>query len=165
MESQQLSADTLLSTNEYSVEVTFCGDNLDPDALDAILPIEATKKGRKGEPHSHGKEGTCDSGFWSHEISSRDDITECRDHQLNRLVDAIEPHREALGAAGVDRIWFYYTLASSIGLMNIRLRPDTMKRLAAIDADLYISCFDCFDPDHDFWKVDAASSSEGNGQG
>ncbi len=142
-------------TNDYSVQVTLTGEDLDPDLVTTLLTIEPTTTGRRGEERRVTPEGErklWESGVWSHEVSSSDDVTECRDHQLLSLVDAIEPQLDRLRGAGLERIYFYYTLASSIGLMNVRLRPETMRRLGAIDADLYVSCFDCFNPEHEYWK-------------
>ena len=122
--------------------------------------ISPTRKGKKGAARNDAPSGPLhEGGFGSHEVNARDDVNECRDHQITCLIDAISPKREELRAAGVDRIWFYYTLASSIGLLNIRLRPETMAQLAALEADLYISCFDCFNPKHEFWKGEETVAS------
>ncbi len=155
MEQPELSATDLYLTNDYSVQVTLIGDDLDPDEVSTIISLEPTTIGRRGEerPSLNGSESrSWEQGVWSHEISTRDDVNECRDHQILRMIDEIEPRHDDLKQAGVDRIYFYYTLASSIGMMNIRLRPETMRRLADINADLYISCFDCFDPSDRYWK-------------
>ena len=143
------------ATNTYSVELTLTGDNLDPERVTALLDLEPSTAGLKGDERRvtpDGERKVWETGTWSHDVDSSDDVNECRDHQLLCLVDAIEPHLAQLREEGLERIYFYYTLTSSIGLMNLRLRPETMKRLGAIDADLYVSCFDCFDPDHDYWK-------------
>ena len=144
----------LFLTNEYSVEITLAGKNFDLEKANQLLDKEPTKSGQCGEPrHLHKENEACwEESFWSYEISSRDDIHQCRDHHISCLIDDIQPHIEALKKAGMERIYFYYTLASSIGLLNIKLAPGTMRRLAEIDADLYISCFDCFNPNHAFWK-------------
>lgn len=154
MNERELSTEDLFLTNDYSVEVTLAGKDLDPASVTSIIGVEPTKRGARGEVREKGREDEArwEEGFWSHEINSRDDIHECRDHHITCLVDEIAPHVETLKDAGMERIYFYYTLASSIGLMNIKLAPGTMKRLADIDADLYISCFDCFDPNHAFWN-------------
>ncbi len=158
-ESEHLTADPFL-TNEYSIEVTLTGESFDPDNATAILGLAPAKTGRKGEPKREGQtDAVWDAHFWSHEINSRDDVNQCRDHHISCLVDQIAPHVESLQSAGMERIYFYYTLSSSIGLLNIKLNPETMKRLADIGADLYISCFDCFDPEHSFWKSEALEGS------
>ena len=147
-------AEDLFLTNEYSIEVTLAGKDFDPVRATAIIGKEPMKSGRCGEPrHHHQENEACwEESFWSYEISSRDDINECRDHHITCLIDDIQPHIETLKAAGMERLYFYYTLTSSIGLLNIKLAPETMARLAGINADLYISCFDCFDPNHSFWN-------------
>ena len=147
-------AEQLFLTNEYSIEITLTGKDFDPEKATRILGKEPTKSGKCGEERNSMREnaGCWDESFWSYEISARDDINECRDHHISCLIDDIAPHTEVLKEAGMERIYFYYTLASSIGLLNIKLTPTTMSRLAEINADLYISCFDCFDPNHEFWN-------------
>lgn len=155
MEQPELSATDLYLTNDYTVQVTLIGKDLDPAEVSTILPLTPSTAARRGEqrPTANGSEAHAwEHGVWSHEVNTRDDVNECRDHQILCMVDEIEPRHEDLRRAGVDRIYFYYTLASSIGMMNIRLRPETMRRLADIEADLYISCFDCFDPSDRYWK-------------
>lgn len=153
-EREQLT-DSPFLTNDYSVEVTLTGEHFSPEKASAILGVQPTKAGSKGEPRQTRHEGAVwDTNFWSREINSRDDVTQCRDHHISCLIDDIEPHVEALRSAGMERIYFYFTLSSSIGLLNMKLNPTTMGRLAGIDADLYISCFDCFDPNHEFWQED-----------
>lgn len=161
-EREQLTGSPFL-TNDYSVEVTLTGENFDPETASTILGTQPTKFGRKGEPRHANQNGAAwDMNFWSREISSNDDVTQCRDHHITCLVDEIEPHISALRDAGMERIYFYFTLSSSIGLLNIKLNSSTMGRLAGIDAELYISCFDCFDPNHAFWQEDGAEL-QGNG--
>jgi len=140
--------------NDYSVEVNLLGKDLDPSAVTSILGLEPMEAARSGEARRNGRaNGTHQEGFWAYETASHDDVNECRDHQLVCLVDAIEPHLEKLRAAGVERIYFYYTLSSFTGLMNIRFRPDTLAKIGRLDADLYVSCFDCFNPKHPFWQT------------
>ena len=156
-QSEHLAADPFL-TNEYSIEVTLTGESFQFEKATEILGLEPTKVGRKGEPKRKGQCNTVwEADYWSHEINSRDDVNTCRDHHISCLVDQIAPHVEALKAAGMERVYFYFTLSSSIGLLNMKLNPATMKRLADVDADLYISCFDCFDPGHSFWKEEAGA--------
>ncbi|MCE2503662.1 MAG: DUF4279 domain-containing protein [Chlorobi bacterium] len=158
MNEREQPVENLFLTNDYSVEVTLAGKDFDPVKASQLLGKEPTKSGRCGEPrHLHQESDACwKESFWSYEISSRDDIHECRDHHISCLIDDIQPHMEALKEAGMERVYFYYTLASSIGLLNIKLAPATMRRLSEIEANLYISCFDCFNPNHAFWKEDIA---------
>lgn len=140
--------------NDYSVEVNLLGKDLDPDTITSILGMEPVEAARSGEPRrSSNGHGLHNDGLWAYEAASHDDITECRDHQLVCLVDSIEPHVEKLRSAGVERIYFYYTLSSFTGLMNIRFRPDTLAKIGRLNADLYVSCFDCFNPKHPFWQT------------
>ncbi len=145
-------------TNDYCIEVNFLGADLDPERISEILGMEPTKAARRGAPLQNGN-GTYEEGHWIYEASTQDDLTQCRDHQLTCMIESVEPHIERLREAGVDRIQFYYTLSSFIGLMNIRFKSETMARLGAINADLYVSCYDCFDPNHPFWKLDIGSTS------
>ncbi|MBC8145131.1 MAG: DUF4279 domain-containing protein [bacterium] len=147
--------------NDYSVEVNMLGKDLEPAAVTSILGLEPMEAARSGEPRRNGKgNGSHSEGFWAYEAASHDDVNECRDHQLVCLVDRIEPNIEKLRASGVERIYFYYTLSSFTGLMNIRFRPDTLAKLGRLDADLYVSCFDCFNPKHPFWQ--SAETEDGN---
>src|SRR5688500_2818543 len=154
----------LFATNDYSVQVTLSGDRFDPARATGIIGLEPTKSGIKGEPRdpqsTEENAPLWETGFWSRDVHSKDDIIECRDHQLLCLIDEIAPHIDALKSIGMERIYFYYTLASSIGMMNIRLQPETMRRLAAIDADLYITCFDCFNPKHEYWNEREKAETE-----
>ena len=155
MNTQERPAEDLFLTNDYSVEVTLVGEDFDPVKATEIIGVQPDKSGRRGDSRQPDAENVSSwkQSFWSREISSRDDINECRDHNISCLIDEIAPHIDTLKSeAGMDHIYFYYTLASSIGLMNIKLAPETMGRLSGIGADLYISCFDCFDPNHAFWS-------------
>ncbi len=155
MNKRELPAEDLFLTNDYSVQVTLAGDGFDPAKATEIIGVEPTQTGQQGEIRhpDAGDDARWEQSFWSREINSRDDVNECRDHHISCLIDEIAPHVETLKSeAGMDRIYFYYTLASSIGLMNIKLSPKTMEGLSGIGADLYISCFDCFDPNHSFWS-------------
>ncbi len=146
-------------TNEFSVEVNLTGAALDPAHITEILGLQPTTAACAGDARKSGDAAKVHTeGFWAYEVSSNDEVNECRDHQLNCVVDTITPHRERLREAGVERIYFYFTLSSFVGLMNIHLHPSTMSKLSAIEADLYITCFDCFDPQHAFWN----ESEEGN---
>lgn len=151
-ESLQTTTDAFF-TNDYSVEVTLTGDGIDPEDISSILGKKPSKVGRKGDPRHPDRPDVHEESFWSHEINSRDDVNQCRDHHISCLIDDIAPHIGRLKDAGMERIYFYYTISSSIGMLNMKLNPETMRRLSDIDADLYISCFDCFDPNHDFWKA------------
>jgi len=140
-------------TNEYSVEVNLLGTSLDPERITSILGIEATKSAKVGQPRRKGQDDSVyDESFWAYEVSSRDDINECRDYQILCVADIIEPKVDLLKEAGVERIYFYYTLSSFYGMMNVRLKAETMDRLARIGADLYLTGFDCFNPKHPFWQ-------------
>ena len=141
--------------NDYSVEVNLCGHDLDPDRVTEILGLAPVEAARKGDSRHNGHaNGVYEDGFWAYERISSDDVNECRDHLLACLVSSVEPHIEKLRAAGVERIYFYYTLSSFTGLMNIRFKADTLEKLGRIDADLYVSCFDFFNPKHPFWQAD-----------
>jgi hypothetical protein len=138
---------TDLLRNDFSVEVNFVGRELDPDRLTSILELQPTNAARAGQPRNNGRGNAAyQDGFWVYEVSSNDEINECRDHQLNCLVDAVAPKVDQLRAAGVERIYFYYTLSSFAGMLNIRFKAETLQKLGGIDADLYVSCFDCFNP-------------------
>jgi hypothetical protein len=146
--------------NDYSVEVNLLGKDLDPAMVSTILGLEPAEAARSGEPRRNGHgDGTHLEGLWTYEAASHDDVNECRDHQLVCLVDSIAPKIEQLRAAGVERIYFYYTLSSFTGLMNIRFRPDTLAKIGNLGADLYVSCFDCFNPKHPFWQTTAIEDS------
>jgi hypothetical protein len=139
--------------NDYSVEVNLLGTNLEPETVTSILGLQPIEAARNGDPRRNGSgTGTHVEGLWAYEAASHDDVNECRDHQLVCIVDAIAPHVEKLRSAGVERIYFYYTLSSFTGLMNIRFRPDTLAKIGQLGADLYVSCFDCFNPRHPFWQ-------------
>lgn len=156
--------DTL--TNDFSVEVNMIGQNIDPDGITALLGLQPLKAARTGDPRRNGSsDAVHEKGFWSHEVSSQDDVTECRDHQLNCLADAIAPHVDALRENGVEKIYFNYTLTSFLGLMNVCFKSETLTKLAAIGADLHVSCFDCFNPNHEIWQEDGsmATASQENG--
>jgi hypothetical protein len=145
-------------TNDYSVEVNLVGTALDPERITEILQLQPAKSACRGGARPSGN-GTYEEGYWVYEASSQDDLTECRDHQLSCLLESIEPHVPALRAAGVERINFHFTLSSFIGLMNIRFHSETMARLGAIDADLYVACYDCFDPKHPYWRLEIGDQS------
>lgn len=148
-------------TNDFSVEINFIGSNLDPSRVTEIIGLEPIKTATTGQPRRSGSDAVYEEGFWAYEVSSTDEVTECRDHQLNCLVDQVEPHLERLRDAGVEKIYFYYTLSSFVGLMNVRFKAETMAKLGQINADLYVSCFDCFNPKHSIWK-DGAAMADGN---
>lgn len=140
-------------TNEFSVEINLIGSELDPDQITAILGLEPVKIARAGEPRCNGKEDSFhEHGFWAYETTSHDEVNECRDHQLICLAESIEPHIEKLRSAGVERIYFYFTLSSVFGLLNIRFKAETLELLGRIGADLYVSCYDCFNPNHPIWR-------------
>ena len=153
-------------TNDFSVEVNLVGNNIDPERITEILGLEPVKSGRTGEPRNNGRgEAVHEQGFWTYEISSNDEINECRDHQLLCLAEKLEPHAEALRAAGVERFYFYFTLSSFVGLLNIRFKAETLATLARLNADLYVSCFDCFNPRHEIWngtELAASPDKDGN---
>jgi hypothetical protein len=147
-------------TNDFSVEINFTGANLDPDRITEIIGLQPVKVSRAGEPRKADANDLHEEGFWSYETSSNDEITECRDHQLNCLVDTVEPHIDSLRDAGVDRVYFYYTLSSFVGLMNIRFKAETLEKIGRIKADLYVSCFDCFNPQHSFWQTEPQADGQ-----
>ncbi len=150
--------------NDFSVEVNFTGAALDPDRITEITGLAPLKSAKTGDARQNS-DSVCEEGFWSYETSSHDDVNECRDHQLICLVDKLEPHVAELHAAGVERIYFYYTLSSFVGLMNIRFKAETMEKLGRINADLYVSCFDCFNPNHSIWQDDEAmADASANGK-
>ncbi len=159
----QLTRDNL--TNDFSVEINLIGQNIDPERITAILGMQPLKTARAGDPRRNdGSESVHEHGFWTYEVSSQDDINECRDHQLNCLVEAIAPHIDQLRENGVETIYFYYTLSSFLGLLNIHFKAETLKKLALIGADLHVSCFDCFNPNHSIWREDgslAATPTDG----
>jgi len=141
-------------TNITSVEVNLVGVRLDPDRVTTILGLEPSGAARSGEPCSRKDPMKLrDEGYWAHEISAGDELTECRDHGINCLADSLLPHRDTLRDAGVERIYFYYTLSSFIGMLNVRLKSETMRKLSELEADIYVSCFDCFDPNHEFFNL------------
>ena len=142
-------------TNDFSVEVNFTGQGLDPAKVTEILGIEPIKTAKAGDPCRNGT-SSYEEGIWAYEVSSNDEVTECRDHQLNCLIDKVEPRMAELREAGVERAYFYFTLSSFVGLMNIRFKAETLARLGSLDADLYVSCFDCFNPKHSIWQDGAA---------
>ncbi len=146
-------------TNDFSVELNMTGNNLDPDKVTEIVGLAPVKAARNGEPRRPGTTETHEQGFWCYETSSQDEVNECRDHQLKCLVESVEPHVERLRDAGVERIYFYYTLSSFIGLLNVRFQSETLEKLGRIGADLYVSGFDCFNPKHSIWKEDGAVAS------
>ncbi|HVZ37728.1 MAG TPA: DUF4279 domain-containing protein [Candidatus Kapabacteria bacterium] len=148
-------------TNEFTVELNLIGEHLDPERVTAILGLRPLRTARAGDARSTPNGGCYQEGFWIHEVVSNDDIHECRDHLLNRLADAVAPHTRQLSDAGVERIYFYYTMSSSIGLLNIRFKAQTMEKLSRLGADLYVSCYDCFDPKHPYWNILAEPSNNG----
>ncbi len=150
-------------TNEYSVEANLVGSNLDPERVTDILGVEPSKSGLEGQPRpTSSNGGTHNQNFWTLERSSGDSANECKDYQLNCLLDIVEPKITELRNAGVENVYFYFTLCSSIGLLNIKFNAETMTRLSGLNADLYVSCFDCFDPKHPYWQNGADKSSTGN---
>lgn len=160
MNEHELLAEESLLTNDYSVEITLTGDDFDPGTATEIMGLTPTKSGRKGEARDSGRNGSVwETGFWSREISSRESAEECRDQHLGCLADEIRPHIDKLRAIGLERVYFYFTLTSPIGMLNLRLKPETMRKLCDIEADLYVSCFDCFNPNHSFWKDGVAEKA------
>jgi hypothetical protein len=150
-------------TNEYTIEVDFTGDRLDPEKVTAIMGLQPTECAKAGDPrrNGHGHEGaTYEHGFWTYDATSQDDVDECRDAHLKQLAEMVEPHVERLREAGVERIYFYYTLCSHIGLMNIHFKAETLRKVCDIGADLYVSCFDCFNPNDPIWKEDSSLTEE-----
>jgi len=144
-------------TNDFSVEINLIGRNADPEKITAILGLTPLKAARAGDPRRNGSpDAVYEEGFWSYETSSQDDVNQCRDHQLNCLADAIEPHVQKLREAGVERIYFYYTLSSFLGILNIHFKSETLEKLARIGADLHVSGFDCFNPKHPIWQEDGS---------
>ena len=140
--------------NITSIEVNLVGPDLDPDRVTAILGLQPTCTGRSGEPCSRKDPMKLrDEGYWTHERSEGDEVVECRDHGIICLADTLLPHRDRLREAGVDRIYFYYTLSSFIGMLNVRLKSETMRKLVELEAGIYVSCFDCFDPNHSFFNL------------
>lgn len=148
------------TTNDFSVELNLVGRDLDPERISAILGIDPSKAARAGEARAHCRNGSAyELGFWAHEISSTDEVTQCRDHQLTCLADTVAPHAASLREAGVERIYFYFTMSSFIGLLNVKFNAETMRKLGELDADLYVSCYDCFDPQHPFWKLESSDKA------
>jgi hypothetical protein len=153
-------------TNDFCVEVNLIGSELDPDRVTSITGLEPVKAARAGDTRTFGKENSVyEHGFWAYEVSSTDEITECRDHQLICLARSIEPHIDQLRDAGVERVYFYFTLSSVVGLLNIRFKSETLQTIARLDADLYVSCYDCFNPKHPLWSessLAAEASADGS---
>jgi hypothetical protein len=147
-------------TNEYTVEVDLLGDALDPEKITAIMGVKPSESAKAGEPRKHNHGALHDHGFWTYEAVTEGDISECRDYQLQCLADMIHPHLDQLRGAGVERIYFYYTLCSHTGLMNIHFKTETLAWISARGAYLYISCFDCFNPNDPMWKENASLSEE-----
>ncbi len=146
--------------NDFSVEVNMTGPDLDPGKVTELLGLVPTTSARTGDPRSNGHaDATYAEGIWCHEVSAQDEINQCRDHQLICLVNNIEPKIDAIRAAGVERIYFYFTLSSYVGMMNLHFKAETMGKLANIDADLYVTCFDCFNPKHSFWKEEVETTA------
>ncbi len=141
--------------NDFSVELNIVGRDLDPETITRLTGLEPTTAARTGDPRPNRKGGASyDEGVWCYEVTSSDEVNQCRDHQLVCVIDAIEPHMDRIREAGAERVYFYFTLASAIGMMNMRFKAETMRRLASLDADLYVSCFDCFNPNDSFWHED-----------
>lgn len=148
-------------TSISSVEVNLVGPQLDPAIVTSIVGREPTCSGRAGEPCSrHDPIKKREEGYWALEMSGGDELVECRDHGIICLADALLPHRERLREAGVDRIYFYFTLSSFIGMLNVRLKAETMRKLVELDADIHVSCFDCFDPNHSFFNLGAQDDAD-----
>jgi hypothetical protein len=148
-------------TNEYTIEVDLIGDAIDPDRITAIMGFNPTESGRIGDPRKNGHEGAVhERSFWTYDATNHDDVGECRDHQLRLLAEQIGPKADQLREAGVERIYFYYTLCSQIGLMNIHFKAETLQKVSDIGADLYVSCYDCFNPNDPIWKEDASFQEE-----
>jgi hypothetical protein len=146
--------------NDFSVEVNLTGPDLDPAKVTEILGLVPTDSARTGDPRRNGHaDATYSEGFWSHELSALDEINQCRDHLLCCLVDKIEPKVDEIRTAGVEKIYFYFTLSSYVGMMNLHFKAETMGKLSKIDADLYVTCFDCFNPKHSFWQEELESST------
>lgn len=148
-------------TSITSVEVNLVGSQLDPALVTSILGMEPTCSGRAGEPCAkHDPMKRREEGYWARELSGGDEAVECRDHGIVCLADALLPYRERLRDAGVDRIYFYFTLSSFIGMLNMRLKAETMRKLVDLDADIHVSCFDCFDPNHAFFTLGGPGEAE-----
>lgn len=136
------------------------GADLDPAKVTEILGLVPTDSARTGDPRRNGHaDAAYTEGFWCHEVSAQDEINQCRDHQLCNLVDIIEPKADLLRSAGVERIYVYFTLSSYVGMMNLHFKAETMGKLSKIGADLYVTCFDCFNPNHAFWQEELQSST------
>lgn len=150
--------------NDFSVELNIVGATLDPERISSITGLTPTTSAAAGDPRPSGGDGAVyDEGVWCYEVSSNDEVNECRDHQLVCILDAVEPHIDEIRAAGAERIYFYFTIASAIGMLNMRFKAETMQRLAAIGADLYVSGFDCFNPKHPFWTDEPSAATSSNG--
>lgn len=148
-------------TNEYTIEVDLIGNHLDPTAVTDIMGLQPSESARLGDPRRNGHEGAIhEHGFWTYDASNQDDINECRDHQLCMLAEKIAPKIDQLRSAGVERIYFYYTLCSQIGLMNIHFKAETLQKVSELGADLYVSCYDCFNPNDPIWKEDVKFEEE-----
>ncbi len=148
-------------TNEYTIEVDLIGDKVDPEAITRIMGLQPTDTACTGDPRKNGHEGAVhEHGFWTYDATNHDDTGDCRDHQLRVLAEQIAPKVEQLRDAGVERIYFYYTLCSQTGLMNIHFKAETLAHLSTIGADLYVSCYDCFNPNDALWKEEVSFEEE-----
>jgi hypothetical protein len=128
--------------NEKWSTATFriAGDALRPDEITAILGLEPTRSGVKGERYSPGHGGVSRTSFWLLKCPLRDSLP-LTEH-LKWLLDIVEPKFDSIStAAEGSTIMFLCGFASGNGQGGFTLDATTLQRIAGLRVPLSIDLY------------------------
>ena len=116
------------------------GDTLRPDQITAILGLEPTQSGVKGERFSTRHSATRRTSFWLLESPLADSLP-LTDH-LGWLLDLIEPKHDLIGSLGEKwRVEFFCGFSSENGQGGVTFDPSLLHRLAQLGIPLVLDLY------------------------
>jgi hypothetical protein len=116
------------------------GDALRPDQMTAILGIQPTRSGVKGERHSCGHGSVSRTSFWLLKCPLNDSLP-LTEH-LKWLLDVFEPKYKSINSAAEGAtLMFLCGFAPGSGQGGFTLDAKTLQRIAALGVPLSINLY------------------------
>lgn len=136
-----------ISGGGWSNHATFrlTGDRLDPEVVTRMLGTPPSDAGKRGEPRPRDPTRVHRTGAWSLESSAV--LSEMDDHlddHLRWLLDQIEPHARQLEDVVAEQdlvAEFWCVVLMESANVDFELQPETIGRVAALDATLRLDVY------------------------
>lgn len=127
-------------------EIILSGDGLDPEIVEAAVPLEGAEAARRGEKRREPLPPYPET-YWRFFVALESQLL---DDAVVALLDRIEPYRDQLvvlgGKPGVDAYVMVIVTLTLDGCIY-ELRPRTLGRLAAFEAPFLLSIYDLTEED------------------